>query len=79
MKLKLSSLKSFYFYSDGIVDQFDEEGKKKFSSKRLNNLIEESSDQSFSELKQIFKQEINDWKGKGEQTDDCVLFAFEVE
>jgi len=78
-KLTLNKGQRVFLFSDGVVDQFNEAGNEKFSSKRLHELLKRTSTDSFEILEKNFRAARKKWKGTGAQTDDCVLFAFEVE
>ena len=69
---------SFYIFSDGFEDQYNNENKKKYSSKRLRNLIFENHKKSFEEQKQILDKSFNDWKGYTEQIDDVLVVGVKI-
>lgn len=64
---------SVFLLTDGIVDQFGGPERKKFMSKRLKNLIQESSASPLKERGEIFTQAFDQWKSGMEQTDDMTL------
>lgn len=57
-------------YSDGLTDQFGGEKNKKFSKRRLKDLLIANSNHSASELSEIISKSHAEWKGHYEQTDD---------
>lgn len=57
-------------YSDGLTDQFGGERDKKFSRRRLKDLLVANSKHSASELSEIIYSAHKEWKGDQEQTDD---------
>ncbi|MBS1636058.1 MAG: response regulator [Bacteroidetes bacterium] len=77
-RLQLQRKDRIYLKTDGFADQFGKSGKK-FLTKRLKSTL--VSMQPFPiqvqqlELESIF----NMWKGEAEQTDDVMLFGYEVE
>ena len=75
--LEIENGDKLFLYSDGIVDQFGGPKNKKFSSKRLFNLIEENSDKSTAEIHQIIDLELANWKGNNTQIDDIALLSLE--
>ena len=72
--LKLKKGDCLYLFSDGIVDQFGGEKSKKFTSKRLKQLLESIKDQPMDEQKTLIEKEFEAWQGENESIDDvCVL------
>lgn len=72
--MQLATGDSVYLFSDGIVDQFGGEKSKKFTSKRLKELLHEIKDQSMDDQKTIIAEELENWRGENESIDDvCVL------
>lgn len=72
--MQLTTGDSVYLFSDGIVDQFGGENSKKFTSKRLKELLHEIKDQSMDDQKTIIAEELENWRGENESIDDvCVL------
>jgi serine phosphatase RsbU (regulator of sigma subunit) len=71
-----------YLFSDGYRDQFGGPSSKKFMSKHLKELIIENSSRSMPEQKEIFEQEIEEWRTgfgtKHEQTDDITIAGLEI-
>ena len=64
----------FYFFTDGITDQFGGEKGKKFSSKRLKELFLDIHENTPETQKTLLNIEIEKWKGSLEQVDDiCVI------
>lgn len=57
-------------YSDGLTDQFGGEKDKKFSKRRLRELLLANRNHSASELSKIIANSHEEWKGNNEQTDD---------
>lgn len=72
--LDLEKGDSIYLFSDGIVDQFGGENSKKFTSKRLKELLETIKHQSMEDQKMLLIKELETWRGQNESIDDaCVL------
>ncbi|MFN3315839.1 MAG: tetratricopeptide repeat protein, partial [Raineya sp.] len=72
-EIALKSKESFiYLSSDGFQDQFGGEKYKKFSSKRLKNLLQEIQNKNFVEQKEILYTQLRSWQGKYPQTDDIL-------
>ena len=66
---------TLYMFSDGMPDQFGGKGGKKMKIIRLKKLIEEVSELSMSDQKEIITKFYNDWKGDFEQVDDILLMG----
>ncbi|MCF6360052.1 MAG: SpoIIE family protein phosphatase [Cyclobacteriaceae bacterium] len=64
------------FFTDGIVDQFGGTENKKFLTKRLLNVFEKSN--GINGIKLYFEEEMKEWQGSREQTDDMLLLAVEI-
>ncbi len=67
-----------YMFSDGIVDQFDEDNKKKFSRKRLKEVLQEIHSLPMAEQKEELQKISLDWQGKNQQTDDITIVGFKI-
>ena len=73
--LKLEEDAKLYFFSDGIKHQFDSDNQKKFSRKRLLNILNYSSNFSMNEQQELLEFVFDDWKGDVKQTDDVSLIG----
>jgi|GEM_PF-2226150 len=58
----------FYFFSDGVSDQFGGDGSKNFGYKPLEKLLIELSKQPMDKQKFVFEKTLLDWMGKTIQT-----------
>lgn len=67
-----------YMHSDGIVDQFGGPQLKKFSSKKLNELISETTKDVLENQALAIEKAITGWKGDSEQTDDVLLLMYQL-
>ncbi|MBO7594029.1 MAG: SpoIIE family protein phosphatase [Salinivirgaceae bacterium] len=68
-----------YTYSDGYQDQFGEGTDKKFSGRRLRELLLEIHQRPMSEQKEILNREYEQWRGpSSNQTDDVVIMGVRV-
>lgn len=65
----------FYFFTDGITDQFGGSKGKKFSTKRLKELFLEIHENPIATQKEILNTEVDKWKGSLEQVDDICVVA----
>ncbi|MCS6904922.1 MAG: SpoIIE family protein phosphatase [Bacteroidia bacterium] len=68
-----------YLFSDGYVDQFGGTKIKKFSFRRLKELLLEISIYPMQEQKAILLQELENWKEEVEQTDDILMLGFKIQ
>ena len=72
--LELAKGDSLYLFSDGIVDQFGGERSKKYSSKRLKQLLESIKNKPMDDQKVLLAKELELWRGENETIDDaCIL------
>lgn len=67
-----------YMYSDGMMDQFNEEGRK-FSSPRLHALLGSLYTKDAETQMKTIDETIAAWKGKEDQIDDQLLVGVKIE
>ena len=67
-----------YLMSDGLVDQFGDNGKGKFKKKNLIKLMLELADKSAIEQKDRIWGAMVDWMGEHEQIDDITLIGLDI-
>jgi serine phosphatase RsbU (regulator of sigma subunit) len=67
-----------YASSDGFPDQFGGTGGKKYKSKNLKDFMTENCHLPMAEQQQLFKSEINNWKGNFEQVDDLLVIGIKL-
>ncbi|EAY25713.1 stage II sporulation protein E (SpoIIE) [Microscilla marina ATCC 23134] len=77
--IDISTPTMIYMFSDGIQDQFGGEQGKKFSSKRLRNLLMELHALPIDEQKQQLAQAVDQWQGDLHQIDDMLLIGARLE
>jgi PAS domain S-box-containing protein len=73
--LQLSTGDAVYFCSDGFPDQFGGPDNRKFSPKRIRDIIQNNTGASMQEIHQTFDQEFEAWKGNEKQTDDVLMIG----
>lgn len=78
LQIDLQKGDMFYLFSDGFVDQFDKNDKKKFGSQRLKKLCVEISEKSASQQYEIVENTFYEWKGETEQIDDVTLLGLKI-
>jgi serine phosphatase RsbU (regulator of sigma subunit) len=64
-----------YLFTDGVVDQFGGSMNKKFTSKRLRELMQQIHALPVADQKRTAEETIREWKGNNEQTDDVLLIG----
>lgn len=64
---------AIYLSSDGFQDQFGGEKNRKYMKKRFREFLLQISCYSIEEQKIKLDQELANWKGKQEQTDDIII------
>ncbi|TAE13685.1 MAG: tetratricopeptide repeat protein [Bacteroidetes bacterium] len=74
-KLLLDRTTVCYLFSDGFQDQFAENSKKKFTKKRLRNMLLDLHLLPTHIQGEILDETLEEWKGEGEQTDDIIVFG----
>lgn len=68
----------FVLYTDGIVDQFGGEKNKKFSKRRLVEIIKNYKDEKSEIIRDLLHEEIVSWKSQVSQTDDMLIAFIEL-
>ena len=71
------NIENFYFFTDGVQDQFSESTAKKFTLKRLLELMNKTPDATINELVEDLVDKHNKWKGSAEQTDDITFIGLQ--
>ncbi|MCF6240538.1 MAG: fused response regulator/phosphatase [Bacteroidales bacterium] len=74
-EIQLENEDTVYLFSDGITDQFGGSEEKKFSKKKLMNLLLESQSKSLKSQKLILYKELERWTQNHAQTDDIVIIG----
>ncbi|NOQ24195.1 MAG: SpoIIE family protein phosphatase [Bacteroidales bacterium] len=77
-KLPVQTGDCLYMFSDGFQDQFGGSQNKKFSKKRLLNLLTEVSSLPIIEQKQVLFKTFEEWKGSNQQTDDILIMGIQI-
>ena len=67
-----------FLFTDGITDQFGGIKNKKYKSARLRQFLLLNNHLSSTDLKISLENEIYDWQGSYEQTDDILLIGLTV-
>lgn len=71
--IKVRSGDTIYMFSDGYMDQFGENEKKRFSKSRFIKLLKDISSKPVKERKNILEAELDSWRGSQSQIDDILI------
>lgn len=72
--IKLNEGDVIYMFSDGYIDQFNDDGSQRFKYSRFKDLLVKVSDMPLDKQKYILEENFNAWKGQNHQIDDvCIL------
>ena len=66
---------TIYLFTDGFHDQFGGIQNKKYSIRRLLELFTQNISLPLKTQKEIFENELNNWKSDTEQTDDITIIG----
>ena len=69
---------SFYVFSDGFVDQFGGNRRKKFKTRKFKNLLLEIHSEPMEMQKKILEETFEKWRGNIEQIDDVSVIGVRV-
>lgn len=75
LTLELKSGEAIFMFSDGPTDQFGGERNKKYTVRRLINIIDEHQNKSIPEILNIFEKDMANYMKGYSQTDDMVLLG----
>ncbi len=68
---------AFYFFSDGLPDQFGGPDDRKLGPKRIRTFIQENKGIDMLEMEHKMAGFLDDWKGSQRQFDDIIIFGVE--
>ena len=68
----------FYLFTDGYIDQFGGEAKKKLNRKRFYDLLLNSQEMELEEQRSFLEYALNNWKQDEQQTDDILVIGLNV-
>lgn len=69
---------TFYMFSDGYIDQFDQDGLQRFKFSRFKELLHSIQEMPLIEQKAILEKTLENWKGNNDQIDDITVLGFKV-
>lgn len=67
----------FFFFSDGLPDQLGGSEDKKYSPRRIRDLIVENKNLAIEKYSNLFSDDFEQWRGEGKQIDDVLLIGIE--
>ena len=77
-KIQLKSNDALYLFTDGYIDQFNEQGLEKYKYSRFKSLIAEVCKMPMSIQKEKLEASFTSWKGNHEQIDDVTVIGLRV-
>lgn len=78
IELLLQEGDRLYLFSDGFIDQFHSEHKKKFSQRRFAELLVDISRYNMQEQKDILYATFERWRGQSPQIDDVIVVGIAI-
>lgn len=76
--IKLQKHDTIYLFSDGYVDQYGGENRKKFKTPRFKELLLSVQAESMDRQKQLIDNAFESWRGNIEQIDDVCVIGLRV-
>ena len=77
-KIKLQQQDSLYIFSDGIIDQFGGENRKKYKPISFKKLLLSIHTEPLKEQKLLIEEAFETWKGNYEQIDDVSVIGVRI-
>ena len=75
--IKIEKGDKIFFFSDGLPDQLGGPERKKYSPKRIREMIVEHQHYTMDEFNRLFEDDFLEWKTGIKQTDDVLLIGIE--
>jgi len=75
--IKFNKGDKIFFFSDGISDQLGGPEIKKYSSKRIRDILVENFEFSMVKFNTYFDKDFQQWMGNNKQIDDVLLIGIE--
>jgi serine phosphatase RsbU (regulator of sigma subunit) len=76
--INLQEKDSIYLFSDGFIDQFGGEKRKKFMSGNFKKLLLSVQEESMHKQAQILEETFESWRGDVEQIDDVSVIGVRI-
>jgi PAS domain S-box-containing protein len=77
MTVQLERGDAFYFFSDGLPDQFGGPNDRKLGPKRIRSFVQEKKGIDMLQMESEMDNFLLDWKGDDRQFDDIIIFGVE--
>ncbi len=75
--INIKSGDKIFFFSDGLPDQLGGPDIKKYSPRRIRDMIVENKDLTMEEFNTFFAEDFTQWMGTHKQIDDVLLIGIE--
>ena len=75
--IQVEQYDKIFFFSDGLPDQLGGDENKKYSAKRIRDILTENSGFTMEEFNRYFEKDFYEYKGDGKQIDDVLLIGIE--
>ncbi|TAF33493.1 MAG: PAS domain S-box protein [Cytophagales bacterium] len=76
--LQLKHGDRLFVFSDGLPDQFGGVNNKKYSSRRIREMIMANNSSSMEETQFLIQEDLTTWMGDHKQTDDILMIGIQV-
>lgn len=76
--INLLSGDKFFIFSDGLSDQLGGPERKKYSTRRVREVIQEKNDYSIEKLANHLANDFINWQGNNKQIDDVLLIGIQI-
>ena len=77
-RIKLNPNDVLYMFSDGVTDQLGDRIPKKFTERRLRELLLEIGHLKLKKQNEVIFEIIKSWQGANEQTDDQLMIGLKI-
>ena len=77
-KIQLERGDFICIFSDGYADQFGGEKESKYTYGRMKEVLVTNSHKSMDEMNYVLMQNLEDWKGVNQQTDDICIIGIKL-
>ncbi len=69
---------AIFLFSDGFPDQFGGSKNKKFSPRRIREIIQANLDKDLEHMNKVLEEEFEKWRGNNKQTDDVLMIGIKL-
>jgi len=76
--VKVQKQDTIYLFSDGIIDQYGGEDRKKYKSVNFKKLLLSIQEEALEKQKQLIENTFESWRGNHEQIDDVCVVGIRV-